>query len=70
MLDVYYPDDLKRILRSLASAGRDNGPAYLRAIDDVALAVGVDPFAPTPKPMTLGDIARRHAPWHMAALGE
>lgn len=67
MLDVWYPDDLKRILQSLASAGRGNGAGYLRAIEDVALAVGVDPFAKT---MTIGDIARKHAPWHMLALGE
>jgi hypothetical protein len=40
-LDVWYPDDVIRILAALASAGELQGPEYHKALDDVALAFGV-----------------------------
>jgi len=42
-LDLWYPNDVARILAALASAGSGNGPDYLRALHDVALAFGVRP---------------------------
>jgi hypothetical protein len=40
-LDVFFPQDVKRILIGLASAGHDRGPEYLAALRDVALSFGV-----------------------------
>jgi hypothetical protein len=40
-LDMWYRQDVAHILTALASAGADNGPAYLKALHDVALAFGV-----------------------------
>lgn len=41
-LQVYYPQDIKRVLAALASAGDLHGPEYRKALHDVALAFGVD----------------------------
>jgi hypothetical protein len=40
-LDVWYPQDIQRVLVALASAGELQGPEYHKALDDVALAFGV-----------------------------
>jgi hypothetical protein len=40
-LDVWYPDDVRRILIALASAGILQGPGYHKALGDVALAFGL-----------------------------
>lgn len=40
-LEVYYQNDIRRVLLALASAGRANGPDYRQALYDVALAFGV-----------------------------
>ena len=41
-LDVWFPDDVTRILTALSSAGCHYGPEYHAALRDVALAFGVD----------------------------
>jgi hypothetical protein len=47
-LDVWYSQDIWRILASLASAGILQGPEYHKALRDVALAFGlVELPAPT-----------------------
>ena len=42
MLEVFYQNDIRRVLLALASAGQLNGPGYRRALQDAALAFGVD----------------------------
>ena len=39
-LDLWFREDVERILTALASAKRDD-PAYLQALHDVALAFGL-----------------------------
>ena len=41
-LDVWYPQDVVNILRAVASAGELHGPEYHKALNDVALAFGVE----------------------------
>jgi len=41
-LDMWFRDDVGRILIALASAGANRGPEYLAALHDVALAFGLD----------------------------
>jgi hypothetical protein len=40
-LEVYYQQDVARILTALASAGDRYGPEYHKALADVALAFGL-----------------------------
>ena len=40
-LDMWFRDDVTRILTALASAGDQHGPEYQKALSDVALAFGV-----------------------------
>ncbi len=42
-LEIYYPNDIRRVLLALASAGAMHGPAYIKALYDVALAFGMQP---------------------------
>ena len=42
-LEVYFSNDVQRILLALASAGQLHGPEYHQALRDVALAFGVEP---------------------------
>jgi len=42
-LGVWFSEDIGQVLAGLASAGSGNGPAYVKALADVALALGV-PF--------------------------
>ena len=46
-LQVFYPEDVQRVLLALASAGAAHGPEYVKALGDVALAFGVRPPTPT-----------------------
>ena len=41
-LDLWFPDDMTRILTALASAGKHYGPEYARALRHVGLALGLD----------------------------
>ena len=47
MLQIFYPEDIQRVLLALASAGAARGPEYVKALGDVALAFGVQPPTPT-----------------------
>lgn len=40
-LEVYYKEDIRRVLLALASAGAGHGLAYIKALHDVALAFGI-----------------------------
>jgi len=40
-LDIFYCNDIRRILIALASAGVERGAEYEQALRDVGLAVGV-----------------------------
>jgi len=40
-LQVYYPQDIERVLLALASAGSMHGPEYHKALSDTAIAFGV-----------------------------
>jgi hypothetical protein len=42
-LDLWFREDVARILIALASAGEQRGDEYRRALVDVALAFGIDP---------------------------
>jgi len=42
-LDVFFHNDIERILAALASSGGSRGPEYLAALEHVALAFGVQP---------------------------
>jgi hypothetical protein len=61
-LDVWFREDMTRILLALGSAGAHHGPKYLKALHDVALAFGLE--APTlarfgpPIPHVLNDPAQ------------
>ena len=44
-LDLWFREDVARILAALASAGDHYGPNYQKALADVALAFGVTPPA-------------------------
>ena len=41
-LEVWYPQDVINILAALSSAGELQGPEYHKALNDVALAFGVN----------------------------
>ena len=40
-LDLWFREDVQRILAALASAGEAHGAAYLKALTDVSIAFGV-----------------------------
>jgi hypothetical protein len=40
-LDLWFREDIQRILAALASAGEAHGPEYVKALADVGLAFGV-----------------------------
>ena len=41
-LDLYFKDDIIRILTAISSAGDQHGPEYQKALGDVALAFGIN----------------------------
>ena len=41
-LDLWFRDDVRRILDALAAAGDERGPEYHKALADVAIAFGVE----------------------------
>lgn len=41
MVDLWFPEDVKRILASLAASGAERGYEYLLALYHVALAFGL-----------------------------
>lgn len=45
-LGVWFADDIERILAALASSGVHHGPAYHKALSDVAVALGTVPPSP------------------------
>lgn len=44
-LDLWFQQDVERILTALAAAGDQRGPEYHKALGDVALAFGLAPRA-------------------------
>jgi len=45
-MNVYFKEDIKRILEALTSAGAMNGEGYVQALQDMALAVGIELLRP------------------------
>lgn len=49
-LDVWFRNDVERILTALAAAGELHGPEYRRALEDTALAFGLCLALPAARP--------------------